>query len=195
LVNLLEWVHDGTEPPPTAVPRVEDGNLVPIDEVQFPEIPGVSFPTVIHEAYRADYGKRWSEGIVDVQPPKLGKAFPSLVSQVDELGNETAGVRGLEILAPLATYAPWNLRTGMPGGEDELTNFIGTYIPLPRTEDERRQDRDQRPSIESLYPTRQDYLAAASLAAKDLVDKRLLLPEDLIRVLERAEMHWNWIHR
>jgi hypothetical protein len=62
-------------------------------------------------------------------------------------------------------------------------------------EDERRQDRVPRPSIESLYPTRQDYLAATSLAAKDLVEKRLLLPEDLIGVLERAEMHWNWIHR
>jgi hypothetical protein len=131
---------------------------------------------------------------VDVQPPKLGKPFPSQVSRVDELGNEIAGIRALEILVPLATYAPWSLRTGMPGGEDELTNFIGTYIPLPQTEDERRQARDSRPSIESLYTTKQDYLAAASLAAKELVDKRLLLPEERwasrgVRTTRRASRH------
>ena len=106
-----------------------------------------------------------------------------------------AGARGLEVRAPLETYAPWNLRTGRPGGAHELSNFIGTYIPLPRTEEERRRTEDPRPSIESLYPTRQDYLGATALAAADLVEKRLLLPEDVLRVLKRAEAKWDWIHQ
>jgi hypothetical protein len=168
---------------------------VPIEEVRFPQIPGVEFPGVIHEAYRADYGPRWVEGIVDTQPPRLGKAFPSLVSQVDELGNEVAGARALEVRVPLGTYTPWSLRTGRPGGERELRNFVGTYIPLPRTEEERGRNRDPRPSIESLYPTRQDYRAAAALTAADLVEKRFLLPEDVLRVLQRAEANWDWVHR
>jgi hypothetical protein len=195
LVSLVEWVEDGVEPPPSAYPTIRAGTLVPIEGVRFPRIPGVGFPEVIHEAYRADYGPRWDEGIVDTQPPRLGKPFRPLVSQVDELGNEMGGARGLEVLAPLGTYAPWNLRTGRPGGEHELSNFIGTYIPLPRTEEERRRTEDPRPSIESLYPTRQDYLGAAALAAADLVEKRLLLPEDVLRVLKRAEANWDWIHQ
>jgi hypothetical protein len=194
-VALVDWVRDGTEPPPTSVPRLQDGNLVPIDAVGFPWIPGVTFPQVIHEAYRVDYGKRWEEGIIDIQPPKLGRPFPSLVSRVDETGNEVAGLQALELRVPLATYAPWNLRTGMAGGQDELTDFIGTYIPLPRTEEERQRAQDPRPSIESMYPTKQDYLAAASIAAKELVEERLLLPEDVLPILQRAEAYWDWIHR
>jgi hypothetical protein len=194
LVALVEWVRDDVAPPDSVHPTIRTGTLVPIDEVRFPQIPGVEFPRVVHEAYRADYGPRWDDGIVDTQPPRLGRPFRSLVSQVDELGNEGAGARALEVLAPLGTYAPWNLRTGVPGGERELRNFVGTYIPLPRTEEERQRHRDPRPSIESLYPTRQHYRAAAALAAADLVEKRLLLPEDVLRVLERAEANWDWIH-
>ena len=193
LVSLVDWAKNGVEPPSSAYPTIASGELVPINEVQFPKIPGVEFPKVIHEAYRADYGPQWSKGIVDIQPPKLGKPFGSLVSQVNEMGNEVAGAKTVEVLAPLSTYTPWSLRKGMPGSEDELTNFIGTYIPLPRTEEERRQSGDPRPSIESLYPTKQDYLAAASIAASDLLEKRLLLPEDILRVLKRAEANWNFV--
>ncbi len=194
LVSLVDWVREGTEPPPSAYPTISAGNLVSIDRVHFPKIPGVAFPRVIHEAYRADYGPKWKQGIVEIQPPKLGKPFLSLVSQVDELGNETAGVKTVEILAPLGTYAPWNLRTGMAGGADELTDFTGTYIPLPRTETDRRKTGDPRPSIESLYASKQDYLATASTAAAMLVGQRYLLAEDVHRVLKRAEANWDWIH-
>ena len=72
---------------------------------------------------------------------------------------------------------------------------MGTYIPLPRTEKERRATGDPRPSIESLYPSRPDYLAAAARAAADLVERRLLLPEDALRVLKRAEASWDWIQQ
>ena len=41
---LLEWVEDGREPPPSAYPRVDAGTLVPIDEVEFPRVPGLPFP-------------------------------------------------------------------------------------------------------------------------------------------------------
>ncbi|MEX0842775.1 MAG: alpha/beta hydrolase domain-containing protein, partial [Gemmatimonadota bacterium] len=87
LTRLVEWVDEGREPPPTRTPRLDEGTLVPIHRVGFPDIPGVTFPEVIHVAYRADYGPRWDEGIVDQQPPELGEPFPSLVARVDGLGN------------------------------------------------------------------------------------------------------------
>jgi hypothetical protein len=193
LTRMVEWVHDGAEPPPSSYPRIDAGTLVRLDEVNFPTIPGVTLPSVAHEAYRADYGPHWSEGIIDYQPPKLGLAFPTLVPQVDMFGNELGGVESVEILAPLATYTPWNLRTGFPGGAEELTDFLGTYIPLPKTESQRVASGDSRPSIESLYSGKQEYLEVARRAARSLVDKGTLLEEDVARVVQRASDHWDWI--
>ena len=144
-------------------------------------------------AYRVDYGPRWFEGIIDLQPPKLGKKFPSLVAQVDSLGNEVGGVPAVELLAPIATYTPWNLRAGYPGRDRELVDFRGTYIPLPRTKEERKQNGDPRPSIESLYSGRQDYLSRVEEAAQTLVTRGFLLEEDVDAVVERARRYWDWI--
>ena len=193
LVRMTEWVRDGTAPPPNANPRIDAGTLVPLDAVNFPQLADVEFPKVAHEAYRADYGPRWQQGIVDRQPPQLGPAFPTLVPQVDLFGNELGGVESVEILAPLATYAPWNLRTGFPGSPDELTDFLGTYIPLPRSESARHETGDPRPSIESLYENREDYLTVAERAARSLVERGLLLEEDVKRVVQRAADHWDWL--
>jgi hypothetical protein len=193
--RMTEWVKDEIPPPPSAHPRIAAGNLVSIDRVSFPHIPGVIFPGVVHEAYRADYGPRWQEGIVDRQPPTLGGAFPILVPQVDELGNEFGGIRSVELVAPLATYTPWNLRSGYPGGVQELVDFTGTYVPLPTTEVERRTTGDPRPSIESLYAGLHDYLGRVERAASSLVEQGFLMAEDVPAVLERAEQEWEWIHR
>jgi hypothetical protein len=194
LVRMMEWVTQGNEPPPSAYPTIAAGTLVPIEVVRFPQLPDVDFPTVAHEAYRADYGPRWKQGIVDVQPPDLGPAFPTLLPQVDRFGNELGGVESLEILAPLATYAPWNLRIGYPGGAEELSNFTGTYVPLPKTEAERQALGDPRPSIESLYASKEEYLALARRAALSLVERGFLLEEDVEPVVARAAHHWDWIH-
>jgi hypothetical protein len=192
--RMSEWVRDGAAPPPSAYPQISAGNLVSIDRVSFPQIPGVSFPAVVHEAYRADYGQRWQHGIVDQQPPSIGSPFPVLVPQVDELGNEYGGVRSVELLAPLATYTPWSLRTGYAGGTHELVDFTGTYVPLPSTEAERRGTGDPRPSIDMLYRSWEEYQDVVESAAHSLVEQGFLLGEDVPAVLERAGLEWEWIH-
>jgi hypothetical protein len=193
LTRMVEWVRDGAEPPFSVYPRIADGTLVPLAEVNFPTLPGVTFPDVAHEAYRVDYGPRWPDGIIDFQPPKLGPPFPTLVPQVDMFGNELGGVESVEILAPLATYTPWHLRTGFPGGTDELTDFRGTYIPLPQTEAQREATGDARPSIASLYAGKHEYLELAERAARSLVAEGTLLEEDVAWVVQRASDHWDWV--
>ncbi len=195
LVRLVEWVDANKAPPPSAYPRRADGTLAPISEVAFPAIHGLPFPEVIHVAYHAEYGPRWHEGIIDHQPPKLGEPFPSLVSQVDVFGNERAGVRNVELRVPLGTYTPWNLRIGLPGGNGELTDFFGSYSPLPRTEAEKATRGDPRPSIEALYDGKAAYLARVRGASQALIDEGFLLPDDRERVMERAAAYWNWIFR
>jgi hypothetical protein len=193
LVRLVDWVVDDRTPPDSAYPTLGAGTLVPIAALKFPAIPDVVAPSVIHEAYRVDYGPRWAAGIITREPPGIGAPFPSLVSQVDADGNEVAGVRGLELLAPLATYTPWQLRGGSGADAGELVDFLGTYVPLPRTEAERRRRGDSRVSIERRYADKGAYLAAARRAADSLVAAGLLLREDGPRVLARAGQHWDWI--
>lgn len=194
-LRLIAWVEEGVPPPPNAVPAIGEGTLVPPQALAFPRIPGIPTPAVAHTAYRADYGPRFrTRGIVDQQPPILGDAFPTLVPQVDGLGNEISGVRSVETRVPVATYAPWNLRTGMGWAEDELTDFLGTFIPLPATEDARTATGDPRPSLERLYPGgKAEYLTRARQAAEALSRDGFLLPEDVEPVLRRAEALWDFV--
>jgi len=194
LIQMVAWVDRGTEPPPSTIPRRVDGTLAPIDSVDFPGIPGVAFPDVIHHAYRTDYGPRWKTGgIVDRQPPKIGDPYPSLVSRVDSIGNERAGIETVGVRVPLATYMPWNLRIGLPGQTDELTDFYGSFAPLPRTDSARAATGDPRPSIESLYPSRDAYRSRVRTAADRLIERGFLLTDDRERVLQRAAEVWEWV--
>jgi hypothetical protein len=115
------------------------------------------------------------------------------VPQVDADGNEAAGVPTVERLAPLATYTPWSLRAGYPAATRELVDFLGTFVPFPRTEAERRERNDPRPSLEARYGTRARYLDAARRAAESLVARGLLLAEDAPRAVDRAGVTWDWI--
>ena len=88
--------------------------------------------TAVHRAYRADYGPQFAtEGVVTVEPPKIGTAFPILVPQVDADGNGVAGIRMPELAVPLATYTGWNLFNDRSGPTDVLSSMQGSYIPLP----------------------------------------------------------------
>ena len=193
LVRLVEWVTDDRTPPPSAYPTFSAGTLVSMTALKLPPIPDVTAPSVIHEAYRVDYGPRWAAGIISREPPGIGAPFPTRVSQVDPDGNEVAGVRGVELLAPLATYLPWQLRGGPDSDAAELVDFLGTYVPLPRTEAERQRWGDGRVSIERRYADKRAYLMAAGQAADSLTAAGLLLPEDVHAVVERAGRHWDWI--
>ncbi len=194
LVRLLEWVKDRKAPPSSKYPSISDATLVQPRNVTFPNIPGVVFPKTIHVAYRADYEPRWSQGIAHVQPPRLGPAFPSLVAQVDNLGNERGGVRNVELTVPLATYTPWNLRGGHLGNPMELSDFVGTTIPLPLTEAEGTALGDPRPAIETLYPNRQAYLMQVRGELDDLIRSGFFLADDFDYALRRSAYNWDWVH-
>jgi hypothetical protein len=194
-LDLVYWVRDEAIPPPSRYPSLGEGTLAFAEALAVPPIPGLTRPEVVHVAYRANYGLRFlTQGIVDRQPPELGLPYRSLVPQVDGMGNEVSGVRSVEIRVPLATYLPWNLRTGAAAAEQELTDFTGTLAPLPRTEEERAARGDPRPSIQALYRTRGAFLNRVRLAAGDLVEEGFLLPEDLAAVVTRAQALWDWIH-
>ena len=193
LLALSDWVVDKKIPPASVYPKVADQTLVSIDQLGFPKIPGVEVPKVIHTVYGVDYGPRWHMGIIDNQPPKLTAPVRPKVSRVDNIGNEVAGIQNVEIRVPLATYTPWNLRAGLPGETHELTDFRGSFIRLPKNDKEKTQTGDPRPSIASLYKSRNDYLKKTGEAADALISEGFLLPKDKKYVMEKAESYWKWV--
>jgi Alpha/beta hydrolase domain len=190
IANMDAWVRSNTLPPPSSYPRIADGNLVPLRQYAFPRIPGVNLPHEATQAYRLDFGPNWQQGILSIQPPKVGPAFPALVPQVDADGNERDGVRLPAITVPLATYAGWNLRDPSIGAPDQRVAFEASYLPFPRTAEDRQKTGDPRKSIAERYADREDYLRRYKAAIDDLVQQRWILPQDRAPMLRLGEQEW-----
>lgn len=189
LVRMLNWVQADEAPPSSRHPKIATKELVSMDNLEMPAIPGLKLPKAAHTAYRVDYGPQWPQGIVSQQPPDLGPAFPSLIPQVDSIGNELGGIRNVAIEVPLGTYLPWHVRIGLAGGNGEMTDFIGTFVPLLSREID--SESDSRPRLEDLYADRNAYMKRCQDATGRLVQSGFLLEEDVDEVMERAGNTWN----
>jgi hypothetical protein len=113
---------------------------------------------------------------------------------VDADGNEVAGVRGPELVAPLATYCGWNPRHPDQGGDHDVMSMMGSTLIFPRTRAERERRGDPRPSIEERYPSKAAYLEKVRQETQKLVAARHVLAEDVDSIVERASRVWEWIH-
>jgi hypothetical protein len=190
MVAMDQWVCDRTPPPPSQVPRVKDGTLVPSDQKHtgFPNIPGVRYTALFNRQLFLDYGPNLLRGKIDVHPPKpidRGE-YKILVTKVDADGNDLAGIRLPATRVPRATFTGWNLwKEGL--AEDELCGLFGSYIPFAQTKQERAQSGDPRLSLEERYKDHDDYVQKVSRAARCLVEDRYLLPEDAARIIEEAK--------
>lgn len=194
LVRLDLWISQGVEPPESCIPKIADGSLVDLQSWKgvFPAIPGCRMPLSFYEPYRLDPGPRWkSQGIADVLPPKAGPRFICLVPQVDEDGNEIAGIRMPEIEVPLNTFTGWSMRS--VSFSNTLRRNAGRVWPFPKTPEERVTNGDSRKSILERYPTRKDYLSKVIKSLLDLQDNGFLLDEDMDFLLREAaeQDYWN----
>jgi hypothetical protein len=193
LIALDQWVSRGVEPPASQIPKISNGTLVDLEtwRKSFPEIPGVLMPPSFYHPYRLYMGPRWhADGIADYVPPKFGARYVCLVPQVDEDGNEIAGVSMPEITAPLATYTGWGMRP--PSYSQTLGRNMGRVWPLPVTADERSKNGDPRKSILERFPTKADYLYAVTKSILYLKQQRFLLDEDATRLLMEAAQMAYW---
>ncbi len=190
ITDMDQWVKDGAPPPPSTYPKIADATLVSLNKWAFPKIPGVNTPHEVSLAYRLDFGPQWKEGIVSLEPPKVGKPFPVLVPQSDPNGNDLGGVSLPELQVPLASYTGWNLRDPSIGAGDLRLSFYGSFIPFAKTATEREKSGDPRLSIEERYSSRDLYLGKFAEAALKLIHDRFLLREDLPAMLERGEREW-----
>jgi hypothetical protein len=197
LVNLDRWVRQGEEPPPSVFPRLADGTAVKGEGLasRFGAIPGVRFPDRLARPARLDFGPEMGQGIASELPPKVGAQFPGYVPAVDADGNETVGIRPVEVLAPLATFTGWNPRHPEQGAPGDLMQMMGSTLPFPRTPAEAARRGDARRSIQERYASRAEYLAAVRAAAGALVAARHALAEDVEAMVERAGQRWDLLQR
>jgi alpha/beta hydrolase family protein len=190
VVALDEWADKGIEPPRSNYPRLESGTLVSRDGAAeaFPAIPGVSFPTVMNEFNLLDFGPEFNSqgGIQTVLPPVLGPGYKLFVPKPDHDGLDVAGVRAMEIRAPIGTNVGWNVRaTGFRA--PNLCGLFGSFFPFATTKAERLASGDPRASLEERYKNHEGFVDAVERAAQELEQERFLLPEDATTYVRAAE--------
>jgi hypothetical protein len=184
IVAMDKWVRDRVAPPASRYPRIADGTLVRAADVAFPSVPTVTSPRSLTA------GARGPNHLIE-KDGAPGTPLPLLVPQVDQDGNELAGVRLPDITVPLATFTGWNFRKPAIGAPHQLFPLMGSYIAFPPTKSDRERVKDPRLSIEERYPSRDRYLAMVQEAVAALVKDRYLLPEDQPRLIEHAGEHYD----
>src|SRR5262249_18731330 len=158
--------------------------------LRLPKIPGVNTPHEVNLAWRLDFGPQWKQGIITMEPPKVGKSFTMLITQVDQDGNDLGKVHLPELSVTLATYTGWNLHDPSIGAPDQRTSFLRSCIPFAKDATLRQKSGDPRPSIAEHYTSRDQYIGKYTEAAMKLIRERFVLAEDLSSVVERGQQEW-----
>jgi hypothetical protein len=178
VLQLRDWCTKDAAPASSVYSKIADKTLVDWhqDSTGFPRLAGVRYPQVIQQPVLADYGRRfWVHGLIDKEPPLIQGHYGVLVPKCDVDGNDLGTLLVPEVKTPLATYTGWNLRRLAAGADGMLLSLTGSFIPFPRTKDERLSSRDPRKSLEERYGTYEAYLqqfekATGELAAWALAD-------------------------
>jgi hypothetical protein len=197
-IALDQWVTGKRKPPRSQVPTratavysipLDNGiGFVPQAALGFPSIPGVTYSGLITVRHKFDFGPRYDDGIMDINPPDFsGPVYPSFVSKVDADGNDIAGIRLPPVSAPIATTTGWALRAvNFGGGPWDGCEASGQWIGFRSTRNERLATGDPRLSLEERYGTHQGYVNAVANAARALEARRFLLPADVQRYIDEA---------
>ena len=201
LMELVGWVKEGREPPPSITPRISDGTLVAPNQVRIPEIPATNYGGVARPALRylanhnplqvldfgPDYRAGDSSGVITIEPPRAGvMSYGIRVPQADADGGDIGGIRSVYQQAPIGSYMAWNVGR-KDRFEDGFCLFQGAFMPFAKTKAERMEAGDPRPSLEERYPTKEAYVAAVRKATEALVVQRTLLPPDAAFLVKQAE--------
>jgi hypothetical protein len=177
LVAMEAWITEGVEPPASRVPMRAHGTLVEAADAVPAGIPGLPYAAIHTGATFSDQA---------VLPPRLLGTYPVFVPRADGDGMAVAGIRMLQLAVPLASYTGWNPRAENFGA-GTLFPLQGAVVPFAATRAERLAANDPRPSVAERYADRAAYVAAVRTAAARQVAERLLLAEDVARIVAAAE--------
>ena len=183
---MHRWVSEGTAPPPSVHPMRRDGTLVPINDVHWPQVPGLAAPNAVKAGGR-------------VRNPQLpdgageGTELPLLVPQCDADGNDLGGIRVPDVAVPLGTGTGWVFRPAEFGSPHEFYLLRGAWVPFAKTKAEREAVHDPRPSLKERYGNKAAYLDQVKAAVQKLIEQRFLTTTDLKPQLKQASERWDWV--
>jgi hypothetical protein len=170
------------------------GTLVPSlpqSGMGFPNIPGVFYNGIMHTGDLFNFGPRFREDILDVQPPVLlGTPYPVFVPRTDADGNDIAGIRLPDISVPLATYTGYAYRAQVAGDPVPMVDGCdasGQRIPFAQTKAARLAAGDPRLSIDERYRDHATYVSLVTQAAAKLEAERLMLDADVQAYIAAAQ--------
>ncbi len=191
-VAIDAWADHGIEPPRGNFPDEDEVSTLSEYRAAFPAIPGAAVPTVLSELNLLDYGPLFNPagGILTLLPPLVGPRYPViLVPRPDRDGVSVAGIRQIQIRAPLGTNTGWNVRA--PGHRaGNLCGPVtspGSYMPFARTKADRMASGDPRKSLEERYKDHEGFVDAVEKAARELVHERFLLADDANTFIQAAQ--------
>lgn len=187
LIPALEkWVGSNTQPPASQYPTVASGQLVASDRAGtgYPDLSSIvvpngatSTPFSLSVAYGGLTNQLFVTDYSNAAPVvNLAQQYAVLVPKVDSNGNETAGIRVPEVVAPLATFMSWNIRAA-GHANPEVCLYTGSTIPFA-IDPTSRASTDPRSSLKDLYAGRADYVAKVGVAADSLVGQGFLTSVD-----------------
>lgn len=104
-------------------------------------------------------------------------AYVALVPATDAEGIDRGGVRMPIVSVPIASFRSWNLRDPSTGFATYRASFLGSVTPL----------------ASSKLPPLDEYLGRIASATLDLVDRRMLVPEDTHSILSQASAFHQWV--
>ena len=208
---LDKWSVVNVAPPPSMVPRLDNGTMTLPASTGFPtNIPDpfgqtpngkVTYTGLKTTRHRFNLGANfYTTGIPTIFPPVItppieiettvplpgnvnGPVYPSYAPKTDSDGNDIAGVRLPDVTVPIATYTGWGLRSGAQANDG--CESTGQFIPFAATADARTSSGDPRPSVAERYPTFDAYDSKVISAMNTMIQQRTLLCEDGASELQR----------
>ncbi len=207
---LDKWTF-GTAPPPSMVPRLDNGTMTLPANTGFPtNIPDpfgqtpngkVTYTGLKTTRHRFNLGANfYTTGIPSIFPPVItpplevettvplpgnvnGPVYPSYGPKTDSDGNDIAGLRLPDVTVPIATYTGWALRAGAQANDG--CESTGQFIPFAPTGEARAASGDPRPAVAERYPTFDTYDVKVKSAITAMIKQRTMLCEDSATELQR----------
>jgi hypothetical protein len=169
LLAMVDWTTGRKQPPATAWPRLDRGELVPLKDLKPPRAPSL--------------GLAWPSVASAPVPPDGTAGWPVFVPRIDADGNDVPGIRMPAIAAPTGTYLGWNLRK-QGFGEGDLCLVFGSYLPFAR--DAASRNGDTRLSLAERYPTADARSRLRQAAIEGLRKAGFLLDADAAALAKEA---------
>jgi hypothetical protein len=158
---MVDWTLGRAEPPPSRWPRLDRGELVPLDHLKFPTVPSLG-PVAAKVANKPT-------------PPAGRPDWRLFVPRVDADGNDLPGIRLPPVAVPTGTLLGWNLRKA-GYAEGDLCSLAGSYLPFAA--DQASRGDDPRLPLAERYGNPSTRAARVAEATDRLIRDRLVLEAD-----------------